>query len=187
MLTTDNKSTMSFPERSKCTTEQVFTWDEVRELLDKEVMRRAEYIARILETLQEKFGAEVLEIAAKVIYDIGYEKGEMRARLVNEKGQDNDLTCLAQLISHKMSQLYLGNSVEIDGIGLSVREDYCPLPRKWKQMGLPDAKIISYCLLFDQVDKGMVEGFNHEFEAELSGCKGLAENGFCEMIIRAKE
>lgn len=186
MMTPESKSTMNFPKRSKHSTEQVFSWEEVRELLDKEAVRRADYIARILENMREVFGDKVFEIAAEVIYNIGYEKGKIRARLAKEKGQNNDLTCLAQLVSHRTAQLYLGNNVEIDGDTMFVREDYCPLPVKWKEMGLPDDKIISYCLLFDQVDKGMVEGFNPAFEAMLSGCKGLAEKGFCEMIVRRK-
>lgn len=177
---------MEFPARSKNNTEELFTWDEVRALLDKETMRRAEYIARILIEMKKRFGEESLEIARKVIYQIGYEKGTLRANIMQAEGKENNLENLAKLVSHKNAQLYLGNQVSICDEEMVVKEDYCPLPRKWKEMGMQDEQIISFCLLFDQVDKGMVEGYNHQFEAILSGCRGLAENGFCQMVVRNK-
>jgi hypothetical protein len=67
---------------------------------------------------------------------------------------------------------------------MTVTEDYCPLPRKWKEMGLADDQIVSFCILFDQVDKGMVEGYNLAYVACLSGCRDLAETGRCRMVIR---
>jgi len=180
------QSTMTFPDRSHRSTDKLFTWDEVRALMDKETMRRAEYVARILEALREEYGDQVLSIAKKAIYKIGYEKGDKRAKLVEEQGKTNDLDSLANLVSHDMSQLYLGNEVEVGENRMVVRETYCPLPRKWKEMGFPDDQIVNYCLLFDQVDKGMVEGYNPKFEAMLSGCKDLARIGFCQMVVQIK-
>ena len=174
---------MEFPEKSKHTTDELFTWDEVRTLLDKEAMRRAEYIARILISLKEHYGDELMEIARDVIYKIGFEKGQTRASLMKAEGKKNDLDNLARLISHKTAQLYLGNQTIVEMEKLVVTEDYCPLPRKWKDMGLSDDQIINFCLLFDQVDKGMVEGYDQELEAHLSGCKGLSENGYCQMCV----
>jgi len=181
------KSTMHFPERSHQTTDKLFTWDEVRALLDKETMRRAEYIARILEALRVEIGDQVLSIAKQVIYKIGYEKGAKRADLVADQGQMNDLNSLAKLVSHDIAQLYLGNEVEVVEDSMVVRETYCPLPRKWKEMGFTDNQIVDYCLLFDQVDKGMVEGYNPNFEAMLTGCRSLAAMGFCQMVVQSKE
>lgn len=180
------RSSMEFPERSRSTTDKLFTWDEVRLLLDKESMRRAEYLAHILEALREQYGEQVLEVAGRVIYDLGYEKGKARARLVHEAGGETDLSSLAKLVSHEMAQLYLGNSAEVTDDQLLVRETYCPLPRKWREIGLDDGSIVGFCHLFDQVDKGMIEGYNPEFIAELSGCTGLASNGFCQMVVRRK-
>ncbi|MCC6147570.1 MAG: L-2-amino-thiazoline-4-carboxylic acid hydrolase [Anaerolineaceae bacterium] len=177
---------MEFPARSASTTDQLFTWEEVRGFLDKETTRRSEYIARLLEALREKFGEEVMDVASKVIYNIGYEKGAMRARMVKEKQQKNDLESLAGLISHTTAKLYLGNQVEVDGDLMTVTEDYCPHPKKWHEMGFPLPKVTEYCLLFDQVDKGMIEGYNEKFEAELTGCWNLGENGVCQMYVRCK-
>ena len=174
---------MEFPERSQSTTDRCFNWDEVRKLLDKETMRRAEYIARILIALNERFGEEVFSIAAEVIYQIGYEKGQARARLMESQGTENHLENLARLVSHDMAQLYLGNEVEVTTDKMIVKENYCPLPRKWQEMGLPEDQIVAFCLLFDQVDKGMVEGYNPELVAHLSGCRGLAEEGYCQMVV----
>jgi hypothetical protein len=181
------KSTYNFPEQSHQTTEKLFTWDEVRSLLDKETMRRAEYIARILEALREEYGDRVLSIARQAIYNIGYEKGAKRAELVADQGEANDLYSLAKLVSHDMAQLYLGNEVEVVEDRMVVRETYCPLPRKWKQIGFTDDQIVGYCLLFDQVDKGMVEGYNPKYEAMLTGCKDLALLGYCQMVVQAKD
>jgi hypothetical protein len=180
------RSTMEFPERSHSTTDKLFTWDEVRALLDKESMRRAEYLARILESLRKHYGDQVLEIASRVIYDLGYEKGQARARLVQQAGDETDLPSLAKLVSHDMARLYLGNSADVTADPMLIRETYCPLPRKWREIGMDDETIVAYCHLFDQVDKGMVEGYNPSFEAALSGCTGLAQNGFCQMVVRKK-
>ena len=177
---------MEFPEKSRSTTDKLFTWDEVRKLLDKESMRRAEYITRILEALRDQYGDQVIEVAAQVIYNIGHEKGALRAKLMQEKGQSNDLPNLANLVSHEIARLYLGNTVEIHDEEIVIREDYCPLIKKWSDMGMPEEKIAGYCRLFDQVDKGMVEGYNQEFVAELTGCEGLAGKGYCGMVVSWK-
>jgi hypothetical protein len=178
---------MEFPEKSRSTTDKLFTWEEVRKLLDKETMRRAEYIARILIKLSEFYGGDVFTVAAHVIYQIGFEKGRARARFVEAEGSENNLENLAKLVSHETAKLYLGNEVEVKPDQLLVREDYCPLPRKWKEMGLPEDQIVSFCFLFDQVDKGMVEGYNREFEAHLSGCRDLAETGHCQMLVKRRD
>lgn len=178
---------MEFPARSASTTDQMFTWEEVRGFLDKETTRRSEYIARILEALRARFGDEVMEIASKAIYNIGYEKGAMRAKLVKEKQQANDLESLSKLISHTTAKLYLGNKVEVQDDRMVVTEDYCPHPKKWREMGFPLSKIVEYCLLFDQVDKGMIEGYNGNFEAELTGCWNLGRTGVCQMYVKCKE
>jgi hypothetical protein len=177
---------MEFPAHSHRSTDKLFTWEEVRALLDKESMRRAEYLARIVEALREQYGHQVLEVAGQVIYDLGYEKGQARARLVQQAGGETDLASLAKLVSHEMAQLYLGNSAEVTEDDMLVRETYCPLPRKWRDIGLDDETIVQYCHLFDQVDKGMIEGYNPEFVAELSGCTALAAKGFCQMVVRKK-
>ncbi len=180
------KQTGGYPRQSKNTTVRQFSWDEVRSLLDKEAMRRAEYIARILEALQAKFGDEVMAIASKVIYDLGFEKGSIRAQLMEQNGQPNDMTNLANLVSHEIAQIYLGNSAVVNGEELIIQEDYCPLIVKWSDMGFPEEKIVNYCTLFDQVDKGMVEGYNNDFRAELTGCAGLTGKGYCGMLVRRK-
>ena len=180
------KQSGEYPRQSKNTTERQFSWDEVRALLDKEAMRRAEYIVRILEALQAKFGDEVMAIASKVIYELGFEKGTKRAQLMEQNGQPNDMPNLAKLVSHEIAQIYLGNSAVVNGDELIIREDYCPLIVKWNDMGFPDEKIVNYCTLFDQVDKGMVEGYNNDFRAELTGCAGLKGKGYCGMLVRRK-
>lgn len=180
------KAKMEFPTQSDAITDDVFTWPEVKALLDKEHTRRAEYVTRILMALRERFGDEVIEIARKTIYQIGYEKGQARAALVTQQGDDKDLTSLANLVAHKISRLYYGTTTRVNGDELTVRETYCPLPRKWQEMGLPDHQVVELCLLFDQVDRGMVEGYNSDFVAELSGCKSVAEAGFCQMTVRKR-
>lgn len=178
-----NQSTMDFPSKSKATTCQTFSWDEVKARLDKEFMRRGEYLARILVALRERFGDEVFEVTKSVIYRIGYEKGSYRADLVKQADKENDLENLAELISHKISRLYFGTTPELSERKLIIREEYCPLPVKWKKMGYSDDQIVEFCALFDQVDKGMVEGYNENFTAELSGCTTLAEDGLCQMSV----
>lgn len=177
---------IKFPERSKNTTDRLFTWEEVRQFLDKETTRRTEYITKLLENFRERYGEEVLDIAAEVIYNIGYEKGALRRKLVSEENKENDLESLANIISHTTAQLFLGNKTEVKNDTMTVTEDYCPHPKKWKEMGLPLDRIVKYCSIFDQVDRGMIEGYNDSFETKLTGCVHLAENGVCQMFVRKK-
>ncbi len=181
------KSTFNFPEKSNSEVKDTFTWDEVKGFLDKEYMRRAEYIADIILAMKERYGNEVYEIVKQVIYKIGFEKGQLRAQMVKEKGQDNDFQSLAELVSHRLSRMYYGTTPIVRENELEVRETYCPLPIKWKAMGMEDEEIVLFCLLFDQVDKGMVEGYNDRFVADLSGCRGLSERGYCQMVVRLKD
>ncbi len=180
------KAEMEFPAQSDATTDALFTWPEVKTLLDKEHTRRAEYVTRILMALRERFGEEVMDIARKTIYQMGYEKGRARAAHVTQQGDGRDLVSLANLVAHRISRLYYGTTARVSGEELTMRETYCPLPRKWQEMGLPDDQVIELCLLFDQVDRGMVEGYNSDFVTELSGCEKLSEVGFCQMTVRKK-
>jgi hypothetical protein len=181
------KSTLDFPTKSSSVVDETFTWDEVKGFLDKEYMRRAEYIARIVLAMKERYGEEVYDIVQQVIYNIGFEKGKTRAQIVKENNQPNDMNSLADLVSHRLSRLYYGTSPEVDKDKMVIKETYCPLPIKWKEMGMEDDDIIRFCLLFDQVDKGMVEGYNDNFSAELTGCRGLSDCGFCQMVVRLKK
>ena len=175
---------LHFPTESDQGTDETFTWSEVKEIMDKQIMRRAEYVTTVVEAMKERFGEEAYDVAAQAIYQIGYTKGKTRAELVRGQGQENDLESLSELIAHKMARLYLGTKTEIIGNELKVRETYCPLPVYWKSLGFSDAEIIRYCRIFDQVDKGMVEGYNPEFNTELGGAEQLAAQGYCQMVVR---
>jgi hypothetical protein len=179
-------STLEFPTDSGKTTGELFTWQEVKALLDKETMRRAEYVSRLLLALKEHFGDEVMHIARQVIYDMGYEKGQLRARMVAEQGEEKSLESLADLVAHKIARLYYGTTPLLSEDQLVIRETYCALPLKWKDMGMPDDQLVEFCLLFDQIDRGMVEGYNPDFAAELTGCRSLAERGYCQMVVRKR-
>jgi hypothetical protein len=85
-----------------------------------------------------------------------------------------------------MSRLYLGTTAEVSGNELKVKETYCPLPVYWKSIGMPDDEIVRFCKIFDQVDKGMIEGYNRDFTTELSGAEELALQGYCQMVVRQK-
>jgi hypothetical protein len=187
MSSTNNKSSFNFPTKSESVVNETFTWDEVKGFLDKEYMRRAEYIADIVLAMKERYGEEVFEIVSKVIYDIGYKKGQGRAAIVKQRGLNNDLNSLAELVSHRLSRLYYGTTPDLSEGQMVIKETYCPLPIKWKEMGMNDEEIVKFCLMFDQVDKGMVEGYNDKFAAELTGCKGLSDCGFCQMVVREKD
>jgi hypothetical protein len=157
------KTTMEFPARSAVTSEAKWSWEEVKALLDKEHTRRAEYVTRLLMELRERFGDEVMGIARRTIYQIGHEKGKVRGALVVQQGGKKDLESLANLVAHKTSRLY-GTTPEIRAEELVVRELYCPLPPKWKEMGFSDSELV-----------------------ELTGCRSLAERGCCEMIVKKKK
>jgi hypothetical protein len=85
-----------------------------------------------------------------------------------------------------MACLYLGTTVEVKPDRMTVSETYCPLPAYWKSIGFPDAEVLQFCRMFDQVDKGMVEGYNGEYTTDLGGAAELAEQGYCQMIVRKK-
>jgi hypothetical protein len=182
-----SKQTLEFPAESNRSTDETFTWAEVKEIMDKQIMRRAEYVTSVIEAMREHFGEEALEVAAEAIYQIGYQKGVARSELVLSEGRANDLESLSELIAHKMSRLYLGTTTEVSGDELRVKETYCPLPVYWKSIGMPDEEIVRFCKIFDQVDKGMIEGYNRDFITELSGAEELALQGYCQMVVRQKE
>lgn len=177
---------LDFPAKSHRSTDETFTWDEVREIMDKQIKRRAEYVTGVILAMQERFGDEALDVAAQAIYQIGYRKGAARSESVLEQGADNDLESLSELIGHKMSRLYLGTTTEVEGEQLTVRETYCPLPVYWKSIGMADDMIVRFCKIFDQVDRGMVEGYNRDFTADLGGAEELARRGYCQMVVRQK-
>ncbi len=180
------KSQMLFPTQSDAATDALFTWAEVKALLDKEHTRRAEYVTRILMALRERFGDEVLVVARQTIYRLGYEKGQARAAQTTRQGGEKDLASLANLIAHKISRLYYGTTTRVEGDALTVRETFCPLPKKWQEMGFSDDEVVQLCLLFDQVDCGMVEGYDPSLAAEVTGCRSLAELGYCQMVVKKK-
>ncbi len=186
MTDRENPSELQFPRESGKTTEAVFTWDEVKAIMDKEIMRRAEYVTNIVQAMRERYGEEALEVAANAIYQIGYRKGKTRSQLVREQGKETDLESLSELVAHKMARLYLGTTAEIHLGELTVRETYCPLPVYWKSIGMSDTETVRFCKIFDQVDKGMAEGYNGELTADLGGAEQLATLGYCQMIVRKK-
>jgi len=182
----ESTSDLEFPMRSHRSTDEMFSWDEVKAIMDKETKRRAEYVTSIVLAMRDHFGKEALAIAAKAIYMIGYEKGKARSELVQEQGQENNLESLSELIAHKMSRLYLGTTTDLKSDELTVKETYCPLPVYWKSIGMSDTEVVRFCRIFDQVDKGMVEGYNSEFTTDLSGAEELAQKGYCQMVVRRK-
>ena len=187
MSSGDHQHTLEFPLESHRSTDETFSWGEVREIMDKQIMRRAEYVTTVIQAMRERFGEEALDVAVEAIYQIGYQKGVARSELVRSQGETNDLESLSELIAHKMSRLYLGTSTEVSGNELKVKETYCPLPVYWKSIGMPDDEIVRFCKIFDQVDKGMIEGYNHDFTTELSGAEELALQGYCQMVVRQKD
>ena len=187
MSETEGASNLEFPQQSHQTSDQTFTWDEVKAMMDKEIMRRAEYVTSVVQAMKERFGDEALTVAAEAIYQIGYRKGKTRSELVREQGKENSLESLSPLIAHKMAQLYLGTTVEMKLGELTVRETYCPLPVYWRSAGMSDAENLRFCQIFDQVDKGMVEGYNSNLTAELGGAEELATRGYCHMVVRHRK
>ncbi len=123
MSETEGASNLEFPQQSHQTSDQTFTWDEVKAMMDKEIMRRAEYVTSVVQAMKERFGDEALTVAAEAIYQIGYRKGKTRSELVREQGKENSLESLSPLIAHKMAQLYLGTTVEMNLGELTVREN----------------------------------------------------------------
>jgi hypothetical protein len=186
MTEREGGSELVFPTQSQRSTDDVFTWAEVKAIMDKEIMRRAEYVTRVVEAMRERFGDEALEVAAQAIYQIGYRKGQARSEMVQAEGKRNDLSSLSELVAHKMARLYLGTTAEMKLGSLTVRETYCPLPVYWKSMGMSDSETVRYCKIFDQVDKGMVEGYNRSLTADLGGAEELARLGYCQMVVRER-
>ena len=187
MSETKSASNLQFPHQSHQASDQTFTWDEVKAIMDKEIMRRAEYVTNIVLAMKDRFGDEALAVAAEAIYQIGYRKGKTRSEMVREQGKENSLESLSPLIAHKMAQLYLGTTVEMKLGELTVRETYCPLPVYWQSAGMSDAENLRFCRIFDQVDKGMVEGYNSNLTAELGGAEELATRGYCHMVVRHRK
>jgi hypothetical protein len=181
------RATMDFPTKSGGSTDETFDWDFVKTLLDKEFHRRAEYVTKIVMAFKERYGDEAFDLARETIYNIGYEKGQTRAKIAEDSGDPISLENLAGQVAHQVSRLYFGTVPQLEDNKLVVREYYCPLPLKWKQMGFNDDEIVELCLMFDQVDKGMAEGYNANWTADLTGCRTLAEKGYCQMVIRAKD
>jgi hypothetical protein len=186
MVKSETPEELRFPSDSGRFTDDVFSWDEVKAIMDKEIMRRAEYVTAVVQAMRERFGEEALEVAANAIYQIGYRKGRARSDLVREQGRETSLESLSELVAHKMARLYLGTTAEIRVGELTVRETYCPLPVYWKSIGMSDAETVRFCRIFDQVDKGMVEGYNGELTADLGGAEELAVQGYCQMVVRKK-
>jgi predicted hydrocarbon binding protein len=178
----DSKRTMEFPERSNRTTDEKFTWDEVRERLDEEFMNRANYTARILLALREKFGDEVFDVAKKVIYEIGCEMGERHAATAKEKSLEH----LLEIFSRKIDVLYFGFTAELLDDKFVGRAEHCPMPRQWKQMGMTDEEIVHFCSIFDHVDKGVIEGYSERYTGVNTGCRTLAEKGYCQLTAIEK-
>ena len=153
---------MDFPKQSHRTTDETFTWEEVKAIMDKEIMRRAEYVTAVIQSMRERFGEEALEVAAEAIYQIGYKKGKARSELVIDHGQDNDLESLSEFVAHKMARIYLGTTAEVEGNQMRVSETYCPLPVFWRSIGMSDDEVVRFCKIFDQVD---YQGY-HDYIAE---------------------
>ncbi|MFA9403477.1 MAG: L-2-amino-thiazoline-4-carboxylic acid hydrolase [Anaerolineales bacterium] len=187
MSSSDTRQQLEFPSESNQSTDETFTWDEVKEIMDKQIMRRAEYVTSVIVAMREHFGEEALDIAAEAIYQIGFRKGVARSDLVLAQGEENDLESLSELIGHKMSRIYLGTTTEISENELTVQETYCPLPVYWKSIGMANDDIVRFCKIFDQVDKGMIEGYNSDFTTDLSGAEELAIQGYCQMVVRQKQ
>jgi hypothetical protein len=186
MTDRDDGSGLVFPVQSHRSTDDIFTWGEVKAIMDKEIMRRAEYVTRVVEAMRERFGDEALEVAAQAIYQIGFRKGQARSIQVQDQGKQNDLESLSEMVAHKMARLYLGTTADMKLGELTVRETYCPLPVYWKSMGMSDTETVRYCKIFDQVDKGMVEGYNPSLTADLGGAEELARLGYCQMVVRER-
>jgi hypothetical protein len=187
MASEEGGSGLHFPERSHVTSDETFTWEEVRAIMDKEIKRRGEYVTAVVQAMRERFGDEALEIASRAIYQIGFEKGKARSELMRQEGRANDLQSLAELVAHRTAKLYLGTKVAVEPERMTSTETYCPLPAYWKSIGFTDIEVRRFCWMFDQVDQGMVEGYNPDYTADLGGAEQLAEHGYCQMIVRKKQ
>jgi hypothetical protein len=187
MASMEGGTGMHFPERSHVNSDETFTWEEVRAIMDKEIKRRGEYVTAIVQAMRDRFGDGVLDIAGQAIYQIGYQKGKARSEMARGQGQQNDLQSLSELVAHRTAKLYLGTRVEVEAERMTSTETYCPMPAYWKSIGFTDTEVRRFCWMFDQVDRGMVEGYNPEFTADLGGAEQLAQHGYCQMIVRKKQ
>ena len=48
MSSSDTRQPLEFPSESNQSTDETFTWDEVKEIMDKQIMRRAEYVTGVI-------------------------------------------------------------------------------------------------------------------------------------------
>lgn len=187
MATAEGRSEMRFPDRSHVTSDEMFSWEEVRAIMDKEIKRRGEYVTAIVQAMREHFGDGAFDIAVRAIYQIGYNKGKARSELMRQQGRPTDLHSLSELVAHRTAKLYLGTTVEVEPDRMTSTETYCPMPAYWKSIGLEDIEVRRFCWMFDQVDRGMVEGYNPDYTADLGGAEQLAQHGYCQMIVRKKD
>jgi len=174
--------TFTFPEKSKKTTDETFTFEEIRGLMDGLIFGRAEYVAELLISLKKRFGDEVFEIAKKTIYDIGYKRGQ----LIPPGAKGKDLASfLTGLAGSKFDKLYWGLTIdEQTDESITCHVEHCPLPRKWKQMGLSNDEMVEMCTIFDYIDKGLAAGYHEDIEMENTGVKTLGTEGYCRLTIR---
>jgi hypothetical protein len=175
--------TLKFPQKSRQETDQKFTLDEIREEMDRAIMARAEFLAEILLRLKKIYGDNVIKVATDAIYDIGVRKGKKIASRVPENSIEN----FPKEFSSRLDGLYWGFFAKKKGDTLDTYLEYCPLARKWQEMGLSDEQIIEFCTMSDAIDKGVIDGYNDKYTAVNSGCRALAETGRCGMIVRRKE
>ncbi len=173
---------MEFPAKSSHTTHKTFTFEELRAVLDRMNFSRAESVTMIVMRMRERFGEEAVEVAKQAIYDIGYKAGQAMAA----NAKDKELgTFLDGFLGDEIEQLYWGWTLEQKSDQAIVGHvEHCPLPRKWKQMGLSDQQMIELCGIFDYVDKGITAGFNEALEIENSGVSTLSSAGYCRMAMR---
>ena len=183
MTKSNEHHTLRFPKKSRQDTDLRFTLDEIREEMDRAIMARGEFLAEILLRLKKIYGDNVINVATEAIYDIGYRKGKKIASRVPE----NTLENFPKEFSNRLDGLYWGFFAEKKGDTLDTYLEYCPLSRKWEEMGLSDAQIIELCTMSDTIDKGVIDGYNDKYTAVNSGCRTLAETGCCRMLIKHKE
>ncbi len=173
---------MEFPTKSKQTTSETYTFEEVRGLMDRLHFARAEYLASILLALQARFGDEVMKIAGDAIFEIGRHQGQQLGKL----SKDKSLADFAEgFMGDKFDRPYWGYVIEQSSDKLVTGYmEYCPLPRKWKDMGLPDDQIQKLCSTCDNIDKGLAAGYPGGVQEENSGVRTLSTEGRCRMTIK---
>ncbi len=182
MAIQDEHHQLNFPKKSGQETEEKFSLDEIREEMDRAIMARGEFLAEILLRLKKIYGQNVVDVAREAIYDIGYRKGKKIASRVTENTIEN----FSKEFSSRLDGLYWGFFAEKKGDSLDTYVEYCPLSRKWEEMGLSDDQIVELCDMSDAIDKGVIDGYNDKYTAENSGCRTLAETGCCRMMVVRK-